>query len=137
MKPTHILTVLLLALLPTTPSVAGAESSLIAKTAPPHAGEAPIVSLAGKWRFALDRQGVGAEQRWFVRTCSLVPKLHLGTHLSSKFYFATVAAGHATAFPRALSKAGAMPQGCPAYGGARSATSKTRHYEVQLRNEGK
>jgi len=28
-----------------------------------------------------------------------------------------------------------MPQDCPAYGGARSATSKTRHYEVQLRNE--
>ena len=28
-----------------------------------------------------------------------------------------------------------MPQGCPAYGGARSATSKKRHYEVQLRNE--
>ena len=34
------------------------------------AGEAPILSLAGKWRFALDRQGVGAEQRWFAKDLS-------------------------------------------------------------------
>ena len=70
MKPTYILNVLLLGLLAITPSVDGAESSPISKTTPARAGEAPIVSLAGKWRFALDRQGVGAGQRWFAKELS-------------------------------------------------------------------
>ena len=39
----------------------------IANKAPARAGEAPVISLAGKWRFALDRENVGAEQRWFTK----------------------------------------------------------------------
>ena len=70
MKPTHLLIALLLPLLAISPSVDGVESSPGAKTAPARAGEAPTVSLAGKWRFALDRQGVGAEQRWFAKELS-------------------------------------------------------------------
>ena len=69
MKEISLLTTLLLALLATTPT-AWAESSPISKAAPARAGAAAIVSLAGKWRFALDRQGVGADQRWFAKDLS-------------------------------------------------------------------
>jgi len=70
MKHVNILTALLLALPVMTTSVYGAESLPIAKAVPARIGEAPIFSLAGKWRFALDRQGIGAEQRWFAKDLS-------------------------------------------------------------------
>jgi hypothetical protein len=83
MKYINIATILSLALLATTPT-AWAESSPIAKAAPARVGEAPIISLAGKWRFALDRQGVGAEQRWFTK--DLVDAIQLPGNIESQGY---------------------------------------------------
>ena len=60
MNRINMLTALILGLLAITPSVNAAETSPISKPVPARADAAPIVSLAGKWRFALDRQGVGA-----------------------------------------------------------------------------
>jgi beta-galactosidase len=67
MKPGHILTVLLLL---AGTSIILAESSPKAKTAPTGTGNASTVSLAGKWRFALDRKGVGVDERWFGKDLS-------------------------------------------------------------------
>jgi beta-galactosidase len=69
-RKTHLLTILLLAVLAIKPTIDKAQSSVKAKAVPVLVGKTPILSLAGKWRFALDRQGVGADQRWFAKDLS-------------------------------------------------------------------
>jgi beta-galactosidase len=69
-RKTHLLTFLLLAVLAIKPTIDKAQSSVKAKAVPVLVSKTSIVSLAGKWRFALDRQGVGADQRWFAKNLS-------------------------------------------------------------------
>ena len=84
MKPTHILPALLLALLVITPAVFAAESSAIPKASPTSDDKALTVSLAGKWRFALDPKGVGVEQRWFAK--DLTDAIQLPGNIESQGY---------------------------------------------------
>ena len=59
---------------------------LIAATFPAQAAEPGFqpVSLAGEWRFALDRAGIGQEQRWFAQNLS--DRIRLPGALQSQGY---------------------------------------------------
>jgi len=65
----------------------------------------------------------------------LVPKLYLGTHLSSKLYFAAVTARHSCIFKVCSRWLGQGETVRPAMG-REVQLRRQRHYEVQLRNEG-
>jgi len=84
MKPSKLLPVLFLAMLAIPPAVDAAESSPVAKVAPAGDRKALTVSLAGKWRFALDPKGVGVEQRWFAK--DLTDAIQLPGNIESQGY---------------------------------------------------